>query len=106
MRSPPFLEGGGWKIFKKFQEEIRKVGGKENKMHLFYKRIWLKIKKLFINLRGGDLKINQFFHQSQRRERLKGKKKRLFINKKRKIGGYINVNNLEIKYFLKQIIQP
>lgn len=29
MRSPPFLEGGGWKIFKKIQEEIRKVGGKE-----------------------------------------------------------------------------
>ncbi len=30
IRSPPFLEGeGGWKILKFFQEEIRKVGGKE-----------------------------------------------------------------------------
>jgi hypothetical protein len=59
-------------------------------------------KTIIHHLRGGDLKIKQHFHQSQRRKRLKGKKKRLFINKKRKMGGNINVNNLEIKYSKKQ----
>jgi hypothetical protein len=71
---------------------------KKKIIHLFYKRIWLKIKQLFIHFRGGDLKMKQIFCQSQRRKRLKGKKKRLFINKKRKMGGKRNVNNLEIKY--------
>jgi hypothetical protein len=66
----------------------------------------LKIKQLFIHLRGGDLKIKQIFHQYQRRKRLKGKKKILFINKKRKMGGNINVNNLEIKYSKKKIVHP
>jgi hypothetical protein len=45
------------------------------------------------------LKIKQKFHQSQRRKRLKGKKKISSINKKRKMGVNINVNNFEIKYF-------
>jgi hypothetical protein len=37
---------------------------------------------------------------------LKGKKKKLIINKRRKMGGNINVNNLEIKYSKKQIVHP
>jgi hypothetical protein len=87
----------------------RKYGKSEVKrkiIHLFYKRIWLKIKQLFIHLRGGDLKIKEIFRQSQRRKRLKGKKKRLFITKKRKMGGNIYVKYLEIKYSKKQIVHP
>jgi hypothetical protein len=37
---------------------------------------------------------------------LKGKKKRLFITKKRKMGGNIYVKYLEIKYSKKQIVHP
>jgi hypothetical protein len=52
------------------------------------------------------LKIKEIFRQSQRRKRLKGKKKRLFITKKRKMGGNIYVKYLEIKYSKKQIVHP